>query len=90
MTTIETRIAKVEKALDAEGADRWEYSLEQLLALAQGLAEEEVGPPTRGLKEGQVGLEELLLQAVTGSPGMVDLPQLLNALRIEGTKTPTA
>ena len=64
MTTIESRITKVAKSLDAERADRWEYSLEQLLGLAQGLTEEEVGPPARSLKEGQVGLEELILLVV--------------------------
>jgi hypothetical protein len=62
--TIEGRIARVEKALDSEGADRWEYSLEQLLALVQGLTEEEVGPPARALKDGQVGIEGLILLAV--------------------------
>ena len=84
MSAIEKRITRVEKCLDSEGAERAGYSLEQLLGMAQGLTEEEVGPPARALKDGQVGLEELLLKTVTGVPAKLDIPQALNDRRIEG------
>ena len=67
--TAEGRIAKLESALDAENAVAWELSLEQLLGLALGSTEAEVGPPRNPVKQGKQSVADLLLLVCRKIPG---------------------
>ena len=60
--TLATRVAKLEKGSSA--SDEFEYDLEQLLELANGVAESEVGSPRRRVKPGRPTLAELVYMAV--------------------------
>jgi hypothetical protein len=72
--TTEARIAKLERAMDAENTVAWEYSLEQLLGLPLGSTEAEAGPPRKSVKPGRPGLEELISLAVTLDRPSPDAP----------------
>lgn len=55
--TIETRLTRLEKQLDAEQSTRLGYSLEQLV---EGSLGHDPGPPARVLQPGDEALEDLV------------------------------
>ena len=65
--TLAARVARLEKGFDA--SDEYEYDLEQLLELSQGVAAAEVGPPRRIVKPGAPTLTALICMAIPRERG---------------------
>lgn len=62
MKTVETRVQKIEKVL-GEGTAPRSYTHAQLVALASGATEEEVGPPAEAVVPGKPTMAELIAEA---------------------------
>jgi hypothetical protein len=67
MSTIETRLARIEKEMDAAASERRAHSYTQLVRMAAGKTLEEVGPPEAVLTPGQKSIAQHIKDSVGAS-----------------------
>ncbi len=67
MSTIETRLARIEKEVGAAASERRAYTYTQLVRMAAGKTLEEVGPPGAVLPPGQKSIAQHIKDSVRAS-----------------------